>query len=101
MKFFVIPFLMMFLFLPIGHAQAQDFCAGEVSGIRDIGEAASYCSVYDRQLAYREERMEFREMLEERREDFIAPQLAAEKKYQKDLEALHNRRSHDDDYYGR
>ena len=69
--------------------------------MREIGEADSYCSVYDRQLAYQEERLKFRKALDERREDFIKPQLDAQKKYKKDLEALHERRSHDDDVYGR
>ena len=82
-------------------AQAKDFCTGEPISMREIGEADGHCSVYDRQLAYREERLKFRKMLEERREDFIAPQLEAQKKYQKDLETLNEERNHDDDIYGR
>lgn len=89
-----------FIIIPLA-VQAQGYCAQEPINMREIGEADRYCSVYDRQLAYREERIKFRKMIEERREDFIAPQLEAEKKYEKDLEALHERRNHDDDIYGR
>jgi len=89
-----------FISIPLT-AGAQGFCAQETISMRDVGEAESHCSMYDRQLAYREERVKFRKMIEERREDYIAPQLEAQKKYAKDLEALHNRRSHDDDFYGR
>ncbi len=89
-------------FISISSAvQAQGYCSGETISMREIGEADSHCSVYDRQLAYREERLKFRKMIEERREDYIEPQLVAQKKYKKDLEALNNERSHDNDIYGR
>ena len=82
-------------------SQAQGFCEQEPISMREIGEADSHCSVHDRRFAYRKERLKFRKALDERREDFIAPVLEAEKKYEKDLEALNEERSHEDDVYGR
>ena len=96
----LIAFSILLAALPFS-AQAQEVC-GEPISLRQINpKAEKYCSVYERQLAYREERMKFRKMIEERREDFIAPQIAAQKKYKKDLEALHKNRSSDDDFHGR
>jgi len=82
------------------HAHAQESC-GQPSDVRSIGEAEGFCSVYDRQFAYRENRNEFRKMLNERREDYIAPYLSAKEKYAKDMEALNNERNHDNDVTSR
>jgi len=79
-------------FIPIMAAQAQQSC-GQAIGMDMIGDAEKYCSVYDRQLAYREERIKFRQMIEDRREEFIAPQIQAQRQYKKDLEALNAKRN--------
>ena len=85
---------------PFMTAQAQESC-GQPIQMDEIGEAEKYCSVYDRQLAYREERIKFRKQLEERRADFIAPSHNAKEQYKKDLEALNNERTHENDITGK
>lgn len=62
-----------------------------------MSETVGHCTVYDRQLAYREERLKFRALIEERREAYIAPQIAAEKNYKAKLEALNASRSAEND----
>lgn len=82
-------------------AHAQRVCSQETINLREMGPADSHCNPYNRQLAYREERLKFRKMIEDRREEYYAPQREAQKQYQEDLEALNEERNHDDDIYGR
>jgi hypothetical protein len=88
------------LMLAITPVQAKEYCDKPIN-LREFKKPVpGYCNVYDRQLAYREERIKFREMIEERRKEYIKPQIAAEKDYEKKLEALNNSRSHENDVTG-
>ncbi len=79
-------------------ANAQKMSCSKPIDVYDTKQPVpGYCNVYDRQLAYREERLKFRQMIEDRRTEFIKPQLEAEKDYAQKLEALHARRSHEND----
>lgn len=89
-----------FLSMPLV-ANAAQSCTQPIEMYSFKKPVPGYCNVYDRQLAYREERLKFRKILEERRVEFIQPQLDAQKAYQKKLEALHESRTHDNDVTGK
>ncbi len=93
MKTYSILFTLTLLILPLS-AQAQQCGAVPVAENRDIGEAEGFCaeSIYQRQFEYRNSRIELRKMIEQRREDFIAPALAGYDQYAKDMGALNNQR---------
>ena len=70
-------------------ANAQMSCSKPIGQDKMDKPVPGYCNVYDRQLAYREERLKFRQKIEDRRAEFIKPQLEAEADYAKKLQALH------------
>ena len=78
-------------------AKAEQSCEKPIEQDDLYIPVPGYCNVYDRQLAYREERIEFRKKIEERRKEFIKPQVEAEADYARKWEALNARRNHDDD----
>ena len=87
--------------LPIA-ANAQIYgCSKPIQPYNTKQPVPGYCNVYDRQLAYREERLKFREKIEARRAEFIKPQIEAEADYAKKLEALNASRSHENDITGK
>ena len=47
-----------------------------------------YCNFYDRQLAYREEKLKQGELIRQRQEIYAAPRRAALAQYQKEVEAM-------------
>lgn len=96
---YIIPIIFLSI-TPLTTVNAQEVC-GEPIKLRQMGDAEKFCSVYERQLAYREERLKFRQQIEERREDYIAPYHEALKKYEEDIKALNEERSHDNDVVGK
>ncbi|MCB1563941.1 MAG: hypothetical protein KDJ75_10235 [Alphaproteobacteria bacterium] len=65
---------------------------GEGIGTVETDPGQDYCNIYERQLAYREERLKYKADLEERRENYHAPRREAYKNYKADLEALNETR---------
>ncbi len=49
-----------------------------------------YCNIYDRQIAYREKRLDLMRQLKERQANFAAPGLETYRKYKQDIEELHD-----------
>lgn len=89
------------LILAATPVQAKEYCDKPID-LREFKiPVPEHCNVYDRQLAYREERLKFREMIEQRRKDFVAPQIEAERDYDKKLKALNASRSSENDVTGR
>ncbi len=86
--------------IPLSQATAQEIC-GQVLQMRRLGDAERFCNSYDRQLAYREERIKFREAIDQRREDFYTPYHDALKQYEEDMKALNEERNHQDDIIAR
>ncbi len=64
-------------------------CGTAINNKRNIGSADKTCDVYSRQFDYREKRIEFRDMIENRRAEYIAPSLEIQKKYQADIKQYH------------
>lgn len=85
------------ILFPIAAQAEMSSCSKPIEAYDTKQPVPGYCNVYDRQLAYREERLKFREMIEARRAEFIKPQLEAEADYAQKLQALHARRSHEND----
>lgn len=81
---------------PFTTASAQDSC-GQATQAPEIGDSEKFCNIYDRNMAYREERNKFRKSLNERREDYVEPHLNAQEKYKKDIEALNKDRTIEND----
>ncbi len=81
------------IILPLS-AQAQQCGNQPVAPNRDIGQAEGFCgdSIYMRQFEYRENRINFRKMLEQRRSEYIEPALAGYSAYEAELGALNNQR---------
>jgi len=52
----------------------------------------AFCDIYQRQLAYRIEANQFREMINERNEAFAAPRRAAYEQYKAELKAIEGER---------
>ena len=84
-------------FIAIPTAQAQEAC-GQVIDMNEIGEPEAYCSnIHQRLLKYREERIEYRKKMDNRREEFFKPQLEAREEYEKALADLNKERTHEND----
>ena len=96
-------FLLIFMISAASPAFAQQCGNQPVAENRDIGEAEGFCgdSIYSRQFEYREKRMELRRMIEQRRQDYIEPNLATYEQYTSDLEVLNEERTHADDLTSR
>lgn len=85
---------------PFTTANAQQCGNQAVEDVRSFkSDATGFCddSIYARQFEYREKRIELREMIEARREDYIAPALNAYDRHERQLNALNARRSHAND----
>jgi hypothetical protein len=87
-------------FTPAFAAEGKIVQCGEPLKGEGIGTVATdpgqdYCNIYDRQLAYREERLKYKADLEERRENYHAPRREAYENYKADLEALNETRQDD------
>ena len=84
---------------PLLNAQAEEACGKPDQPVENlkIGEAGAHCNIYARQFEYRKNRLEFREQLEERRKDYLEPQVKTIKKHEKDMAALNEKRSHGND----
>ena len=65
-------------------------CGTPWPGKVETDPGKSYCNIYDRQFAYRDENVKFRSDIEERRENFGAPQQKVVHEYQDTLKARHN-----------
>ncbi len=75
-------------------ARAQDIrqCGAPVSGEIPVN-AVPLCDIYSRQIAFREERKKLHDQLQQRRRNFVTPQLAALKTYRESMKTLNERRS--------
>ncbi|NCT40193.1 MAG: hypothetical protein GW778_00825 [Alphaproteobacteria bacterium] len=82
-------------------AYAQNAC-GQVIDMDRMGAPVKYCNnMYDRQFEYRKQRIEFRQKIDDRREEYAAPAIEAYNKYKKDLADLNNERTHENDVVAR
>ena len=52
----------------------------------------NYCNFYDRQIAYREEKLKQAELIRQRQEIYAAPRRAAREQYEKQVEAMNAQR---------
>lgn len=97
MRFILLAITTIFLSFP---ALAQQCGNQPVAANRDIGPAEGFCgdSIYSRQFEYREKRIELRDMIEQRRADYIAPALESYDLYKSDLEALNQERTYIKDH---
>lgn len=86
-------FALALVILPLS-ANAQQCGSQPVAPNRDIGQAEGFCgdSIYARQFEYRENRIDFRQMLEQRRQEYIEPSLQAYQSHEAELGALNNQR---------
>jgi len=80
------------------HAQNSCGAPADNSG---IGEALETCNIYKRQFAYREKRIELRQAINDRREDFIAPSIEIYKQHKADMAALNAKRNAENDVTSR
>ena len=55
-------------------------------------EAQTYCDIHQRRLAYRESQQDFKSLLDQRRENYQAPNQEIRSNYQRDLDALNQTR---------
>ncbi len=90
MKFFLLTmFAATITFSATTNAENCGVPKGFVLGTETVG----HCDIYQRQLAYREESLEMKRIMEERQENFAEPRREAIKQYEADLEALNEKRS--------
>lgn len=77
---------------PPAHAQSDQIlaCGTPNEPLLKTDDNFTVCDIYSRQFAYIESRNEFREMIEERRKNYIKPQLDLQEIYKRDLDAYHN-----------
>ena len=75
------------------HAQIEACGVPEDPTIKT--EATEYCDMHQRRFAYRESRKEFKEILDERRENYQAPQREIKAQYERDLKSLHGQIGND------
>lgn len=76
--------LMLFSVLP-GAALAETVvktCGVPQTGQAETDPGGTYCNIHDRRLAYARENVKFRNDLEQRRKNFVAPQQEALGQYQ-------------------
>ncbi|MCC7305859.1 MAG: hypothetical protein IT558_06325 [Alphaproteobacteria bacterium] len=78
---------------PEQHAGVPDdteACVTPLGDEVDTEPRPGFCDIRTRILAYRDENIEMRRQLEERREKYIVPQLEAVANYKSRLDDLHN-----------
>lgn len=66
-------------------------CSDPVVSTVTTDPGFKFCNIYDRQLAYKENRSDFYKQLKERQKNFAAPGLEAQNQYLKDVETMHER----------
>lgn len=105
MKYFIYTLFAVFLF-SVGFsviaqaAEGKPVQCGEPLSAEGIGGVKTdpgkdYCDIYARQMAYRLERLKYKAMLEERRENYHAPRKEAYDNYRANLESLNEERQDD------
>lgn len=94
MRIFPVLLLIAFLTLP-NIANAQIEACGVPQDPTMETEATEYCNMHERRFAYRESREEFKSILNERRENYQAPQREIKAQYQRDLKTLHGQVGND------
>ena len=73
------------------NVEGLEACAAPLKTEIPAESNVSFCDVYSRQIAYRDNRLAYRAQIEERRKDFIRPSLQAKRKYDKDLQAMYKK----------
>lgn len=93
MRFFI-SFLSVavFLGLPASVSAGEPIACGVPESVGVATEAQDYCNLHQRRFAYREEREKLRQQIDERRENYYAPQNSALKAYDAELETLNEGR---------
>ena len=77
-----------------GMASAQNevvHCSDPIVSTVTTDPGFKFCNIYDRQLAYKENRDDFYKQLKDRQKNFAAPGLEAQNQYRKDVETMHER----------
>ncbi len=99
MKKYVLPFLLVVLSFCLSapaHAQAQVVQCGAPIDSELGTETADYCNIYDRQFAYEKKRKHFRELIDQRRENYEAPRKRAVEAYGRNVEGRHYPKGEED-----
>lgn len=92
MRYFLLAALII-VFQPLGAQAGEVVGCGVPNSVVMSTETADYCDFHQRRFAYHEEALKHKALLQERRENFIAPQIEARKRYEADLEAFNAGRS--------
>lgn len=93
MRHFVFVFLAAaFLSLPAPASAGEAVACGAPASVTMSTEAQDYCNLHQRRFAYREENTKLRGQMDERRENYYAPQSSGIKSYEAELEALNEGR---------
>lgn len=89
-------FVLALIFSPFA-SQAGEIvgCGVPASVTIETDPGFTYCDIYQRQLAYRDEAIKLDRQMKARQINFAAPRIEALKRYQADMEVLNEQRDYE------
>ncbi len=86
MRFLLLSFAVFMLVSPAFAAQGRPVqCGVPEKPVLETDPGEDFCDIYSRQIAYVEQQQDFRSLIEQRRENYVAPRNQAYEAYRKKM----------------